>query len=68
MRGITISQPFYEGNKETALVVTKVFLTKNGFKLVANDEDIFGLLTGIIGGREDLNAVERFLSIHVKKA
>ena len=68
LRGITLAQPFYEGNKETALATTRVFLLRNGFKLIASDEEIFDLLTGIISGSQDLNAVESFLSIHVKKA
>lgn len=67
LRGITIAQPFYEGNKETALATTKVFLRRNGFKLIASGEQIFDLLTGIISGTQDLNAVESFLSLHVRK-
>ena len=64
---ITFAQPFYEGNKETALAVTKVFLDKNGYKLVAQDEEIFELLTGIINASQDLNSTKQFLSMHVSK-
>ncbi len=50
MCGITIAQPFYEGNKETALITTMVFLSRNGFQLTASEEEVFRLLTGIIDG------------------
>ncbi len=50
MRGITIAQPFYEGNKETALITTMVFLSRNGFQLTTSEEEVFRLLTGIIDG------------------
>ena len=67
LRGITQTQPFYEGNKETALAATSVFLTLNGYDLQATNEEIFALLTGIIDGSQNLNSVEEFLLLHVRK-
>ncbi len=67
LHGITLLQPFFEGNKETALASTKAFLTLNGYSLNASNEELFTLLTGIISGTQDLNSVERFLLLHVRK-
>ena len=67
LRGITQAQPFYEGNKETALAATSVFLMLNGYGLHATNEEIFVLLTGIIDGSQNLNSVEEFLLLHVRK-
>jgi len=67
LHGITQVQPFYDGNKETALAATSVFLTHNGYNLKATNEEIFTRLTGIINGSEDLNSIEQFLLLHVRK-
>ncbi|VFJ14047.1 type II toxin-antitoxin system death-on-curing family toxin [Candidatus Nitrosocosmicus franklandus] len=33
LAGITFNQPFYEGNKRTAIIVTLMFLNRNGFDI-----------------------------------
>lgn len=67
LHGITLLQPFYEGNKETALAATKAFLALNGYGLYATNEELFVLLTSIVYGSQDLNSVEQFLILHVRK-
>lgn len=67
LHGITITQPFFEGNKETALASTTAFLTLNGYELQATSQELFSLLTGIVYGTQDLNSIQEFLRSHVKK-
>jgi prophage maintenance system killer protein len=52
LAGITYYQPFGEGNKETALAATKLYLRRNGFYLILrtpdDEEEVYDLLTKTI--------------------
>lgn len=39
LAGITFSQPFHEGNKRTAILVTLMFLKRNGFDIPLTTRD-----------------------------
>ncbi len=69
LAGLTWQQPFSEGNKETALSVTKLFLRRNGFDLPINtpadEKEIFDLLVKTVFKFEDdptiTHEIEEFL-------
>jgi prophage maintenance system killer protein len=52
LAGITYYQPFGDGNKETALAATKLYLKRNGFSLIIppfnKEEEVYDLLTKTI--------------------
>lgn len=48
--GLVRDHPFVDGNKRTALVVTRVFLRLNGHDLQMSDDDKFALVVGIANG------------------
>jgi len=48
--GIAQNQPFLDGNKRVALVVTLTFLEVNGLRLEMSDDEKVQLMTDIAGG------------------
>lgn len=52
LAGITHYQPFGDGNKETALAITRIFLRRNGFFLILrtpdDEEEVYDLQTRTI--------------------
>lgn len=48
--GIIKNRPFNDGNKRTALVVSELFLIKNGYSLDATDGQLVKLFYSLAGG------------------
>ena len=48
--GIAENQPFIDGNKRVALIVTLTFLEVNGFRLEMSDDEKFQLMIDISAG------------------
>ena len=65
LAGITFHQPFFEGNKETALGVTVLYLNRNGFDLALEDkqimDEIYDILTKTIRVFSIFGEVELYL-------
>ena len=65
MSGITFRQPFFEGNKTTALFTTVDFLRQNGFDLaletVSQEQEVYDLLVLVMHGQRDSEDVWDFL-------
>ncbi len=45
--GIARNHPFVDGNKRTAFVACELFLSANGYELVASDEECLAMMLGI---------------------
>jgi death-on-curing protein len=55
--GIARNHPFVDGNKRTALIVTRLFLLVNGMDLVATQEEKYSIFLALAAGElseEDL--------------
>ncbi len=65
LAGITFHQPFGEGNKETALALTVLYLNRNGFDLALEDkqimDEIYDILTKTIREYSIFGEVELYL-------
>ncbi|KAA6463354.1 type II toxin-antitoxin system death-on-curing family toxin [Acidobacteria bacterium AB60] len=48
--GISSNHPFIDGNKRTALMVSFVFLDKNGLEMTATQEDAFETMLRLAAG------------------
>lgn len=48
--GIARNHPFVDGNKRTALVVSELFLMKNGMSLVASDAEVLAVFLDLAAG------------------
>lgn len=66
--GIVRNHPFVDGNKRTGFVVAELFLTLNGFELIANDVDVVGAVTGLADGTIDDAAFAAWIRNALQKA
>ena len=48
--GIARNRAFLDGNKRTAWVVAETFLLKNGYELIARDEDVVTTMLAVADG------------------
>ncbi len=54
--GMARNHPFVDGNKRTAAVLCEVFLELNGYRLVAEDADLYPIFMALAAG--DLDEAE----------
>ena len=57
MWGLVRNHPFSDGNKRTALVVTRVFLEMNGQSLVMSHDDKFELVVSVANRKASVEQV-----------
>lgn len=57
--GVAQNQPFIDGNKRTALVVTLTFLSVNGYALSLDEDQLFELMIAISAGLSVLEVSDR---------
>ncbi|MEO9295885.1 MAG: hypothetical protein ABI347_09840 [Nitrososphaera sp.] len=69
LASITFRQPFFDGNKTTALFLTQDFLRRNGLKIPVETkqerDDLFELLNDVMHARKDYDYVEKFVKSRV---
>ena len=63
--GIARNHPFVDGNKRTAFVAVELFLTLNGFALVADDGACVLTMLAVAAGQMDEAACARWLRQHI---
>lgn len=51
LRGIAQEHPFVDGNKRTAIHTVDLFLTRNGWSLVPDEEELFAFVLDVARGR-----------------
>ena len=69
LESLLVTYPFVDGNKRTAYAVADVFLRINGLRLVADTDDAYGLVIGVLELRtERFDRIERWLRDHVTTA
>jgi death-on-curing protein len=62
------NHPFIDGNKRTALATALVFLSLNGIELEDRNEELFGLMMEVAGGRKPKSDIAAtFKRLHVSR-
>lgn len=59
--------PFLDGNKRTALEVTKNFLQLNGWILEPSEEDAFNTVVSIAKGALDAESAEKWIARNLSR-
>ena len=49
--GIARNHPFVDGNKRVALVLMDLFLQKNGWEIIATEEDTYTMMMSLASGK-----------------
>lgn len=60
--GLSSNQPFVDGNKRTALLVSFVFLDVNGYQMTATQEDAFLTFLGLAAGEVSERQLARWFA------
>lgn len=60
------NHPFVDGNKRVGLACCLAFLRLNGIRIVASDDDLVNLVTGVAGGRCSKADIAVFLRARTK--
>jgi death-on-curing protein len=60
--GIARNHPFVDGNKRTAAVLCEVFMELNGFRLVAEDSDLYPVFMALAAGELEEDELAAWLS------
>lgn len=66
--GVIRSHPFEDGNKRTALVLTLLFLERNGLELEASDDDLFRFVLALAAGERSVEEADAWLRSHTRVA
>jgi death-on-curing protein len=64
--GIARNHPFSDGNKRTAFVAVELFLSLNGFELVASDADCVITMLGLAAGDVKESAFAEWIRTHTQ--
>ncbi|HEX8169979.1 MAG TPA: type II toxin-antitoxin system death-on-curing family toxin [Thermoanaerobaculia bacterium] len=62
--GICRNHPFIDGNKRTALACALVFVRLNGYRIVADADELYDLVIAVAEGRVTKDDVTSFLTTH----
>jgi death-on-curing protein len=65
--GIATNHPFLDGNKRTALVVSRAFLLLNGYNLIASQEEKYLAIIGIASGEWSEEELSAWFAANTKK-
>jgi death-on-curing protein len=65
--GIATNHPFLDGNKRTALVVSRTFLVLNGWNLVASQEEKYRAIIALAAGEMDEDTLAQWFKDNSKK-
>ena len=65
--GIATNHPFVDGNKRTALVVSRTFLLLNGYNLVASQEEKYRAIIKLASGEWGEDALAAWFAENTEK-
>ena len=58
------NHPFIDGNKRVAFVLMDLFLQRNGWEIVANEEDVYSLMIDLSSGNVSRTELSSWLKNH----
>ncbi|HSX42304.1 MAG TPA: type II toxin-antitoxin system death-on-curing family toxin [Candidatus Saccharimonadales bacterium] len=67
LEGLVKNHGFVDGNKRTGIIVTAVFLQKNGFEFKSGHDALLEFTVAVAEGKYDLEAASLWLKKNTKK-
>ena len=64
--GIVRNHPFVDGNKRTALVATFTFIERNGFRVMASQEDAYFAFYDLAAGKLSEEELAQWLEVNTE--
>lgn len=61
------NHPFVDGNKRVAFVLMDIFLQKNGWEIIANEEDAYSTMMSLASGKLSKARLSKWLKEHSSK-
>jgi death-on-curing protein len=61
------NHPFVDGNKRVAFVLMDIFLQKNGWEIIANEEEAYSMMMSLASGKLSKAQLSRWLKEHTSK-
>ena len=61
------NHPFVDGNKRVAFVLMDIFLQKNGWEIIANEEDAYTTMMSLASGKLSKARLSKWLKEHSSK-
>ena len=61
------NHPFVDGNKRVAFVLMDIFLQKNGWEIVANEEEAYLMMMSLATGKRTKAQLSKWLKQHSSK-
>jgi death-on-curing protein len=65
MHSLILNHPFLDGNKRTAFTAADVFLRLNGWKLAANEDELFKFVTAVADGQMSFEQIGPWIKTHL---
>lgn len=63
---IVKSHPLADGNKRTAIILTDIFVSINGAKIIATDDEIFEKVTSFAAGKTTESNIRKWLEEKIR--
>lgn len=68
LRSFSMDHPFFDGNKRTALMATIIFLEKNGYDVIAENDKLFKLVENVVKGNLNIQSIKKRLKKFTKES
>jgi len=66
LRSFAMNHPFYDGNKRTALMATVIFLERNGYEVIADNDKMYKFVEKVVKGKLKVHSIARRLKKFIK--
>ena len=66
LRSFAMNHPFFDGNKRTALMTTVIFLERNGYEVIADNDKMYKFVEKVVKGKLEITSIARRLKKFIK--
>lgn len=67
LRSFAMNHPFFDGNKRTALMATVIFLERNGYEVIADNDKMYKFVEKVVKGKLEIPSIARRLKKFIKQ-
>lgn len=67
LRSFAMNHPFFDGNKRTALMATVIFLERNGYEVIADNDKMYKFVEKVVKGKLEILSISRRLKKFIKQ-
>ena len=67
LRSFAMNHPFFDGNKRTALMATVVFLERNGYEVIVDNDKMYKFVEKVVKGKLEIPSISRRLKKFIKQ-